>query len=210
MPGRFPKISLNRTNPALQSKLASGGGQCQGAMRSVANRCTPLDRCCVSTSISISVSISVPLLSPSFRFPRKIDRAMLSLCSTKERNPGVWAVDLDMARKKLCGVIIVRVLYSAATPGGLPVLGRDAMEGLSLRSAFRLNHEGGKIMGGKRGLHGIAWHGMSWLLRRQGRVGPLQSRALTSSRIKHTRISCNFSIVGLIATQAPCPVVSVA
>lgn len=59
---------------------------------------------------------------------------MLSLCSTKERNPGVWAVDLDMARKKLCGVIIVRVLYSAATPGGLPVLGRDAMEGLSLRS----------------------------------------------------------------------------
>lgn len=44
---------------------------------------------------------------------------------------------------------------------------------------------------------------MSWLLRRQ-------SRALTSSRIKYTRISCNFSIVGLIATQAPCPVVSVA
>jgi hypothetical protein len=38
----------------------------------------------------------------------------------------------------------------------------------------------------------------------------LQSRALTSSRIKHTRISCNFSVVGLITIQAPCPVVGVA
>jgi hypothetical protein len=88
MHGRFPKISLNRTNATLQSKLTSGGGQCQGAIPSVANRRTPLGRCCVSTSVSISISIS--LLLSVFLFPRKIDRAKLSLCSTKERNPGVW------------------------------------------------------------------------------------------------------------------------
>lgn len=61
MPGLLPKISLNRTNPTFQSKLASGGGQYQAAMPSVTNHHTPLDRCCAS--VGISISISLPLLS---------------------------------------------------------------------------------------------------------------------------------------------------
>jgi hypothetical protein len=122
MPDMLPKISLNRTNPTLQSKLTSGGGQCQVAMPSATYHHTPLDRCCVS--VSISISIRVPLLS--FFAPARSTGYVFAPLHQREKSGGV---DLDMGtweetlRGKYREGTPYSILRAAATPGGLPILG---------------------------------------------------------------------------------------
>jgi hypothetical protein len=60
---------------------------------------------------SVSVSVLVSACHYCLPFPPQDRPAMLSLRSTKERNPGVWTWTRELG-KKLCGVNIVRVPHT--------------------------------------------------------------------------------------------------